>query len=183
MRLITPPATLCVPVAAAKAHLRVDHDLDDAHIEDLIRAATEHLDGWSGVLGRALEAQTWELALDAFPDGAIRLPLGPVASVTSVIYADPAGAEQTVDPGAYVLDAQSVEGWVVPIDGWPATMETVNAVRVRWVAGTGTPRAARQAILLLVGHWYAHREAVGEAAVELPLGVQSLIAPLRRFKV
>jgi uncharacterized phiE125 gp8 family phage protein len=185
MRLITPPATLAVSVAEAKEHLEVEHDLHDLKIERFIRRATAHLDGWQGVLRRALEPQEWEFALDEFPDGAIALPLGPVASVTSVIYADPAGAEQTVDPGAYVLDPYSsggAEGWVVPVDGWPAAMKTVLAVRVRYVAGTGTPPAVQQAILLFVGHYYRFR-GDDQDAPEVPPNFQSLIAPLRRIRL
>ena len=50
-------------------------------ISAMIAAATDMLDGRHGILGRCLEAQTWELVLDAFPAAEIRIPLGPVASV------------------------------------------------------------------------------------------------------
>jgi uncharacterized phiE125 gp8 family phage protein len=69
--LVTPPVAAPVSLAEAKAHLRVDFDDEDALISGLIDAATQHLDGWSGVLGRALMPQTWEMSLDRFPAGAI----------------------------------------------------------------------------------------------------------------
>lgn len=40
-----------------------------------------------------------------------------------------------------------------------------------------------QASLMLIGHWYANREAVAEQAAEMPLAVRFLIDPLRRFVV
>ncbi len=42
---------------------------------------------------------------------------------------------------------------------------------------------AVQAILLLIGQWYANREAAGQALTEMPLAVTWLIAPLRKFVV
>jgi uncharacterized phiE125 gp8 family phage protein len=183
--LITPPSAAPVTIEAARAHLRVDHADDDALIEGLVAAAVSHLDGWTGVLGRCLEAQTWELALDRFPAREVGLPLGPVVSVTSIKYDGPDGTERTVDPAGYVVDGRPLEGWVIPVAGfaWPATIDAVNAVRVRWVAGNGCPAAVRQAILLLVGHWYERREAAGETAAEIPFGVRSLIAPFRRVRI
>lgn len=179
--LITPPVWDPITLAEAKAHLRIDDSDSDALVAGLIAAAVAYFDGWTGILGRALEPQTWEMRFDRFPAW-IRIPLGPVVSVTSIKYDDRDGAEQTVDPGLYQLDAAPVEACVVLAPGasWPTTADTVNAVRVRWVAGTGCPEPVRHALLLLIGHWYEHREAVGAAADELPLGVRALITPWRR---
>lgn len=44
-------------------------------------------------------------------------------------------------------------------------------------------KVVTQASLLLIGHWYANREAVGERATEMPLAVKYLLDPLRRFVV
>ncbi|MFP5432845.1 MAG: head-tail connector protein [Alphaproteobacteria bacterium] len=43
----------------------------------------------------------------------------------------------------------------------------------------------KAAILLLVGHWYANREAVvtGTIATQLPMAVDALLAPLRRVGI
>jgi uncharacterized phiE125 gp8 family phage protein len=94
-----------------------------------------------------------------------------------IIYTDAAGDEQTVPPADYELAGDACR----PVAGaaWPEG----TAVRVSWVAGTGTPEPARQAILLLVGHWYMSREAAAAGVSELPLGVAALLAPLRRVGV
>lgn len=166
-------------LAEAKRNMYVDHSDDDGLIEGLIEAAFSHVDGWHGCLGRAVTEQTWELVLDTFPGGtanaaAIELPLGPLVSVTSIKYDDTDGAEQTVNSDDYIVDTVANPGWVVPIASWPTTATTANAVRVRFVAGMspdadGVPRSIKQAMLLIVGSWYANRESVtAEKLSELP---------------
>jgi len=34
-------------------------------------------------------------------------------------------------------------------------------------------------MLLLIGHWYVNREAVGDAANEIPFAVEALAGPFR----
>ena len=177
LRLVTPPASAPVTLAEAKAFLRLDHDAEDDAIARMVAAAVEALDGRHGFLGRALEASTWELTLDRFPCAELQLPLGPVVSVESVKYTDTAGAEATVSAGDYEVDATpTFLGWIVPTGAWPATMETVNAVRVRFVAGQGTPEPVKQAILDMVANRYDRR---GEAKMLTP-GVVSDLSPYRR---
>jgi uncharacterized phiE125 gp8 family phage protein len=161
-----------------KDFLRVDHDAEDAGISAMIGAAVNLLDGRHGILGRCLEAQTWDLTLDSFPAAEILLPLGPVASVTSVKFTDPEGSEGTVGSGSFELDnGPTFEGWVVPVAGfsWPATMDTINAVRVRFVAGIGAPEAVKQAILAMVATRYDDR--TGKL---LTSGIVADLAPYRR---
>jgi uncharacterized phiE125 gp8 family phage protein len=180
--LVTPPVAAPVSLAEAKAHLRVDFDDEDALISGLIDAATQHLDGWSGVLGRALMPQTWQMSLDRFPAGAIQLPVGPVTFVESVAYLDANGVSQLVSTGDYDVDLAPIEGWIIPRDvGWPQALDSANAVTVRWIAGTGAPAPIKQAILLLVGHWYQNREptALG-GRPNIPMTVDALVAPWRR---
>lgn len=178
--LITPPTSLPASVPEARGQARVDTTSEDDVLLRLLTAATDHVDGWNGVLGRCLEAQSWEIGLPRFPAGpVIVLPLGPVDSVTSIVYLDEAEAEQTLAVSVYEVDANPVEARIVLADGerWPATAETVNAVRVRWVAGTGTPPAIKQAILELVAYWYDHREGQGA----IPDGIMAKLWPWRRL--
>jgi uncharacterized phiE125 gp8 family phage protein len=178
--VIVPPATLPVTLAEAKFHLRVDHAFDDALITGYIARATGYFDSVDGVLGRCLEPQTLEMALDAFPAAEIQLPLGPAASVVEIPYIDTDGVERVVNSTDYVLDDFPVEGWIVPLADvpWPATMNTVNAVRVRWVAGTGCPEPVKQEILLMVGDLYNKREAAGGGPADITLAL-----PFRRMHV
>ena len=42
---------------------------------------------------------------------------------------------------------------------------------------------AAQAAFLLIGQWYANREAAGQTLTEMPMAITWLIAPLRKFVV
>lgn len=187
--LETAPAVL-VDLADAKRHCRVEHDEENALITSLVAAATSHLDGWDGVLrGRALGTQTWRQDFTCFADR-ISLPLAPVQSVTSIKYYDFDGVLQTVAPADYALFEDALSPYVCLASGasWPASVQSrVNAVQIVFLAGYvdvgKVPDPIKQAILLLVGHWYENREAVnvGNITTELPMAVAALIAPYRRI--
>lgn len=135
LKLITAPTEFPISTDEAKLACRFDPvDLDDdinAMIADATRLA-EH------ELSLCVMAQTWELALEAFPQS-FELTRVPVASVTSIKYVDNTGVLQTLDPAAYTLDNASAHGAarVVPAYGtsWPVTRAQINAVMVRYVAG------------------------------------------------
>lgn len=196
--LVTPPAITPVSLAEAKLHLRVDHSDEDTLIEGLIRAATEYLDGWTGILGQCLVEQTWRQDFDALAS-CLPLPLGPVLSITSVTVDG-----SPIDSSAYVLRSDSGGRTYVEFDGvtvsgpvsvtYQAGYETTPEVPE--VPGDGeedpstpavpakstVPEPLKVAILLLAGHWYQNREATTEAGVNmLPFAVDALIAPYRRI--
>jgi uncharacterized phiE125 gp8 family phage protein len=184
------PSELPVSVVAAKAHLRIDHNDEDAVVEGLIRAAASYLDGNDGVLGKAIVNQTWQVDMSAFADP-VRLPLTPVQSVTSITYFDALNATQTVPPANYALFADVLGSYVQPIGGaaWPAVYARADAIRITFVAGYGpaaaVPEAITQLILLLVGHWYENREAVvvGPSVAPLPMAVEALLAAKKSWVV
>lgn len=175
--LVTAPSTAPVSLIEAKAHLRVDHNEDDDLIGTLIGAAVGHLDGWTGILGRCLVAQTWRQDYDAFAP-ALCLPLAPVMSVTSVTDdGEPVAGE------SYDLETDAAGSSVVRFaDG----VSLVGPISVTYVAGyADVPAPIKAAILLMIGHWYANREAVavGVAVETLPMAADALLAPYRRVGV
>jgi hypothetical protein len=165
-----------------KLALRVDHSEDDALIDGLAAAVTAHLDGFSGILGRALVTQSWKLYLPGFPPGPgpwgaplfsarlqharrIVLPLPPLVSVTSIHYVDPDGADQLLAADQYTV----LEGPVSAVEpayglSWPSTRAQARAVTITYVAGYGAatdvPGPILAAAKLMVGDLYANREAV-----------------------
>lgn len=181
------PAATPVSLTEAKAHLRVLHSSDDTYITALIAAATGMLDGRSGILGRALVTQSWEFRLDSFPHcSKVELPLAPLVSVASVKYIDEAGAEQTMSSSLYVVDTATFKGQVrlAYNENWPETRCEEHAVRIVFTAGFGAaaavPMPIKQAMLLMIGHWYLNREAVSEEALkEVPMAAKYLLAPYR----
>lgn len=161
LKLITAPATEPVSLEEAKLHLRVEHTADDDLITALIRAAREQAEH---ELGRALITQTWERVLDAFPAAELELGKPPVQSITSITYTDENEDSQTLSSSLYSLDSDTEPGWVLPaIDtDWPDTLDTTNAVRVRFVCGYGAaddvPEAIKAWIKIRLATMYKMRE-------------------------
>jgi uncharacterized phiE125 gp8 family phage protein len=178
------PASEPVSLVEAKLHLRVDISDDDAYITGLITAARIYFEATAR---RALISQTWRLSLDAWPcSDEIALPRPPLQSVTSIIYKDDVGAQTTLASASYIVDTDSEPGRVVLAYGesWPSgVLYPANPIQITYVAGYGdegsdVPEQVRQAIKLLVSHWYENREPVvasGAVPKAIPLGVDSLI--------
>jgi hypothetical protein len=163
--LVTPPTVPVVPVSDLRAHLRVVGTHDDAVIEALQAAAVGHLDGWRGVLGRAIRAQTWRGIVNG--EGPHLLPMPDVTAVTATVGGDPVTVEQE-------LTARGVQ----------ITLPGVSAQAVVTFTCEMPPEqlpAAQMLVKLLAAHWYEHREAVavGTTAVEMPMAVGALIGSLR----
>ncbi len=176
----------------AKLHLRVDIDDEDLLIEGLIAAAREWCENYTR---RSFVQRTLELRLDCFP-AAIKLPRGPIISVTTVKYLDQGGTLQTVSASDYQTDLYSVPGRVMPIFGgvWPTPKYgSLNAVVVEYEAGyahgagsptelaENVPSAVKSAMKLMIGHWFQNRESVAmnvAPPTEVPLAVKQLLAPL-----
>lgn len=184
--LVTPPDDLPLSVAEARQHCRIDGTDDDALVAALIQAATDHLDGWNGILGRCLMTQTWRQDFPGF-GCRMRLPLAPVQSVSQVTYYDADNAQQTLASSVYALLTDAVGSYVTlaPNQDWPTTYRRPDAVSVTYVAGYGgatdVPQAIKQAMLLMISHWYENREAatVGVIASSLPMAVDALLTPYR----
>jgi len=182
------PTVDVITLEEAKTHCRVDGSDEDMLITALIEAATAHLDGYSGTLGRALITQTWRQDFDGFSDF-MRLPVGNLQAVSSVTYYDADNATQTLATSVYTSFSDEIGPFITlkPDEEWPTSYTRQDAVRVTWTAGYGTaasnvPGAIRAAMLLLIGHWYTNREAIvsDKTTAELPMAVNTLLAPFRR---
>jgi len=204
--LVTPPTTMPVTLEEAKLHLKVEGDEENGLINGLIAGAVSYLDGWTGILGRALVEQTWRQDFDMF-GCTMRLVLGPVSEIVSITYRNAAGQVSTVADSDYALVTDSLGPRVFWDAGYsaPGDLYEQGAVSVTYKAGYPTtpaveadpdavppvssaeasstvPAALKVAILLMVGHWYANRETVAEGSFsELPFAANALIAPFRRM--
>lgn len=172
-----------LPLAQAKAHLNVEHDLHDGQISALAAAAQAHVEQ---VCDIALTAQTIQLTLDGFPSGGsrLRLPRPPLLEVLTVTYIDRDGQSTALPLGGLaVAKSDRAPACLSPLSGaWPATALRPDAVTIEYRAGAAVVDAPLlQAQKLLVGQWYANKEAVvvGAPAAELPLGVAALLTPYR----
>ncbi|GAC1475658.1 MAG: hypothetical protein NVSMB9_28590 [Isosphaeraceae bacterium] len=100
--------------------------------------------------------------------GVIDIPLPPLQSLTAVQYYDFAGTLQSV-PSANYSVSTGTPARIQPgySKVWPVSRPTIDSVQVTFVSGYGdtadkVPANITAAIKLLVGHWYEHREQVGE---------------------
>lgn len=179
LKLITPPITEPITLAEVKGFLRVDDATEDGFISSIIAASREYCEGFQN---RAYNTQTWELWLDAWPcKSCIQMPRPPLQAVTSIKCYGTDNAEYTMAPGDYFVDSKSEPGRVVLTYGksWPSTaLRTVNGVVVTFTAGyTTIPEKVKQAIRLLIGHWFENREAavLGAISREIEFAVHALL--------
>lgn len=190
--LVTPPTVLPITLDEVKAWLDISYSEKNALLEGLIAAATAHLDGWTGILGRCLCEQTWRQDFDRFGQ-CLRIPLAPVISVTSVKYDDASDVEQTVDSGNYELQVDELGPYVRFLDAYafPAIHTQRPAVRVTYLAGDATaagvwsgPKDIKHAMALLIRHWFDNPTAVivGVTAQALPMAVDALLSKHRRIR-
>ena len=169
-------------------YLRIDTRDDDQLLLALQSTAVAHVEDQ---LGRAVVARDVELLIDRLPVGTnpITLPVQPVTSVTDIDRIEAAGWV-SIDSDTYEIVRSGALSAVRPVAGarWPETQASPRSVRVRYRAGAedplDVPEPIKLAILLLIGHWYEHREASsGTQLHNLPLGVDALIAPYRVARV
>lgn len=118
----------------------------------------------------------------------IKLPKPSCVSVTSITYLDGTGTRQTLDPSLYAVDTVAEPARVVPAAGlyWPYMVQYIpGSVEVIYVAGTygdgvtvnTCPQTIVVAMLLLISHWYEHRDASSKDNLKnIPLGVDELLS-------
>jgi len=174
------PTSEPVTLSEAKLHSRVTATDDDTLITDLIVAARESVEDYTG---RSIMPQTWVLYGEKLEGDDIELPHPPLASITSITYLDANGTRQTLADTEYDIrtSTNQVElGWG---KFWPIVREQHESVQITYVTGYSdvVPQPLKQAILLMIGHWYENRESVvianaNNSVIDLPFGVESLLA-------
>ena len=180
--LLTAPAAEPLSLVEAKAFLRVEHTADDDVIAALISASCIHIEAQTR---RALITQDWRITLDAWPaDGRLPIRPAPLRDLTAARVYDAGGIAHAVDAQSFVADtsasALGFAPWALPSPGRLAAGIDVDVVVGYGDAAADVPEPLRQAIRLLIAHWYENRglAAVGTVTI-LPTTVASLIAPYR----
>jgi len=165
LTLVTAPTCEPISVADAKKQLELapSYTLHDQHLTTLIAAARQYVESHTG---RAIITQTWDYTFDRWPSSnePIYLPKSPTVSVTSAKYIDGNGAQQTWTSSEYVVSLGRTPATLRLAYGysWPSYRYQPDALVIRFVAGYGAtpshvPEALRQAMLLLVAHWFEQR--------------------------
>jgi len=189
-KIIAEPANEPLSLAECYAHLRVDAvDSDGRPDDDLIlalaKAAREYCENFTG---RSLALKDYEVRFAEFPDP-LELPHPPFVALLNGITITDTVSDNAIDEDLYSVNDYTDEITVIePVNSWP-TVATGNTVRIRYRAGYGdeseayghVPSPIKTAMLLVLGHLYANREAsTAQALSTIPLGVESL---LRHYRV
>ncbi len=180
--LVSPPAVEPVSLAEAKAHARIDTDVDDALVGELISSARQWAEGFTG---RAFITQSWKLAVGSPPETrALALPRAPLQSVVSVECYDDDDQASVWNAANYFVDTLHEPGRLVLRIGatWPAMARTANGIIVTYTCGYGdgaecVPEPIRVAIKELVTERFENRGdgRNGNAC----LAAEALLAPYR----
>ena len=159
-----------IPIDILKTRLRIDVTADDVILTTLCIAAGELLER---ELGIGLASETRTAKLDKWRR--FILPIQPVASVTSVTYYN----------GSNVLTTMPTSDWYVNATDSLTALEFKETPEiydgtfptVTYTAGyTQVPHALQQAIVALVGAWYANPDATSVASLaEVPLSLKFIM--------
>jgi uncharacterized phiE125 gp8 family phage protein len=155
----------------AKLFLRVDQDVDDALLAQLIEAATKVA---QASIGQQFITATYNGYLDGFPArDYIEVELPPLQSVGYVKYYDTAGDLQTLSTDLYSADTTRKPGRIQLAYGqtWASTYAVPNAVDVQFTCGYGDaasdiPRTIVLAVKTLVYDYYYQRSSVGSVPMQ-----------------
>jgi uncharacterized phiE125 gp8 family phage protein len=202
---ITTPAAEPVSLELAKQHLRVDDDAEDALIQMWIMAARQYVEKVTrrAIFERDVVMTLdqfplrWNESLNPIQTNRpiphvwehfeIKLPKPRCKAVKSITYQDVDGNPITLDPSTYRVDLNSQPARIVPAPGlcWPYIAVYIpGTIQVTYTAGSygdgvdvnTCPQTIVAAMLLLIGHWFANREATAEKPpAPIALAVDSLL--------
>ena len=184
--MVQGPAVEPVSLAEARAHLRVGIADDDALISSLIIAARRVAEARTGL---CFISQRWQAFRDGWPpDGVIPLGQWPVRVVEELAVYGEDDQKAVIDPAHYVVDFTSRPARLLLRGSrqWPRPGRMINGIGLRVEAGYGTaaadvPQPLREAVLLLVAHWYGQRG--DEQGPGLPVSLGSLLDPFRAVRL
>lgn len=149
--LVAEPAEPPVTVTELKLPLGLDHTADyDAYLEQLIGTVVEHLDGWRGILGRAIILQQWSQFYPRW-ERIMRLPM-PADQLVSASYRDADNTAQAFDHSQLLLHSSGGASWVEAGAevSLPATFDREDAVTLTFEAGAADAAAVPDRIKVAV---------------------------------
>jgi uncharacterized phiE125 gp8 family phage protein len=200
IEIVSAPEVEPITLAEARTYCRIDADLtdEDELLGQLITIAREKIEGETS---RAFAPQTLRATFDGFPprSGILQLPRFPLVGVTSVVYDDASGEEQTFSASLYSVVTSSMPGAIYCPGSWPSVRPGPGSVRITFTAGNSLPptgegegegegeawagelipQRARLAMLYLVNHFYENRGGTPPEATEIPAIVKSMVFGLR----
>ena len=154
-------------MAEAKAQLNIAAS-DDSHDVELASKIAAARQEWERDTSKALITRTVEHRLPMWLD-VIRLSVQPVIAISSIIYVDNNGDEQTLDAANYYLDIDELR--FKTSFNKPALEDRSEAVRITYTAGYGAastdvPEIDKLAIKLSVANRFEDLDMINGGAGE-----------------
>ncbi|MEO0329401.1 MAG: head-tail connector protein [Pseudomonadota bacterium] len=182
--VISPPLATPISLEELKRHLRIEDDVQDAYLIDLIKAATAYAEAHIRKVLIDRTIRQYVESVDA--SGDIFLEPFPVSTIINVTGYDAEGFPHVLEAGTLRLDNHDDPAKLCILDNQVAA-NYANGLEIDMVAGFGdsadaVPRNIARAILLLCAHGYEHRgvEASFALSSSLPPFVNGLLNQTRR---
>lgn len=168
--VVTAPPDPLITLSEAKDHLEIDHTDRDTYITSLVAAASSMLDGYDGMVGKAIGDQRVTVSFREPSDVShIDLAVYPVKSIVSVTYYDTSNVEQSLNVFDFKLVSDEDYAYIEVNDNvtMPAAYDRADAYTFELQCGfSETPEPIKQAVKLIVGHWFNNREAASERSIK-----------------
>jgi len=143
--------------AQVKEHLRIEHDDEDALIDNITLAAYQFAETYTSISILDIEQVD---KLDDF-QSEITLNHPNTQSITSITYSDTDDAQQTQTD--YYLDTREYNDTLTPLnnESWPDTNQAYENVVITYQTGFATiPEQINQAVLLIITDLYENRGGI-----------------------
>jgi uncharacterized phiE125 gp8 family phage protein len=178
--LLQAPALEPVTLSEAKKQCEIAES-DTAHDDKLTLLMQAAREQWENDTDTAVMEQTLTMTLPYFPLE-IHLQKRPVQSVVSITYYDTRDILATVPTEIYSLDIPNRIIRENYLKDWPMTIDRWDAVTVTYIAGyelvANVPAIAKQAMLLLVSHYFENPDMMMSEAMMSVATYEHLV---RRF--
>ncbi len=186
LRLVDTIATVIEAEDPEEGQAIITSHPDDDYIKNLITAARE----W----GEAFQGKSWIIRtitayLDEWPACPLNLAMGPVKEIVAISYITPDGIEVDIAPSEYWLSPDGA----LCFKRQPAVqLRKKFGVKVVYKTGYGdasvVPMRCKQAMLLMIGHWYENREevivgATSTAVTQIPAAAEMLLYQEREIPI
>jgi len=182
--LLAGPALEPLSLDEMRVYLRLQTSEEDGLVLSLIKAARNAVEQGAR---RALIAQKWRLRLPHIPrEKSWRLPISPILSLDAVRTFDALGNPVLLDLALFQLDGSAlcISQALMSPDSFTAGVE-IDLTAGFGAQPTDVPEALRQAMRMLVAHYYEHRaDALHEDHVaHFPAAIAAAVAPWRRMRM
>ena len=169
LSLVTATSGQVLTLQSLKDHIKVTTDDEDQLLREYLDTATrlceELIDGH-----RQFLAATYDVPVECFWEGLLRLPRPPLASVTHLKYYDTNGTQQTLASTYYTVRTPWRQPGTIeraPNQVWPSVETDRNyPITIRIVTGygamTAVPPEAKQAVKMVATRLYESRGCIDD---------------------